>query len=222
LQNRIAAVRAERERAVATRRDAMTGTSEFPNLAETPVNVLLPSALREAVGGGGRDDREMSHEESDPATVPALPSIRLAEPYERLRDASDAQLARTGSRPKVFLANLGASADFTARASVAKNFFEAGGIEALTNEGFSSPEEAAGAFAASGATLACLCSSDDVYALHAAAAAAALRDAGAREVYVASQPGRLPANVAGSVSASIFAGCDALAVLTDVIDKAAR
>ena len=40
----------------------------------------------------------------------------------------------TGSRPKVFLANLGTLADFTARATFAKNFFEAGGIEAVANE----------------------------------------------------------------------------------------
>ena len=40
------------------------------------------------------------------STTP-LPSWRLAEPFERLRDRSDALLAATGSRPRVFLANLG-------------------------------------------------------------------------------------------------------------------
>ena len=39
---------------------------------------------------------------------------------------------QTGARPKIFLANLGTIADFTARATFAKNFFEAGGIEAVT------------------------------------------------------------------------------------------
>ena len=61
----------------------------------------------------------------------ALPRIRLAEPFERLRDASDKILAQTGARPKVFLATLGKPADFNARANFAKNFFEAGGIEAV-------------------------------------------------------------------------------------------
>ena len=41
-----------------------------------------------------------------------------------------ASLAKTGARPKVFLANLGKLSDFTARATFAKNFYEAGGIEA--------------------------------------------------------------------------------------------
>ena len=45
-------------------------------------------------------------------------------------------LGATGARPKIFLANLGKLADFTARATFAKNFFEAGGIEAMTNDGF--------------------------------------------------------------------------------------
>ena len=36
----------------------------------------------------------------------------------------------------MFLANLGTLSDFTARATFAKNFYEAGGIEAVTNDGF--------------------------------------------------------------------------------------
>ena len=63
-------------------------------------------------------------------TFAALPRIRLAEPFEKLRDASDRALAKTGARPKIFLANLGTPAEFNARATFAKNFFEAGGIEA--------------------------------------------------------------------------------------------
>ena len=65
----------------------------------------------------------------------ALPRIRLAEPFERLRDESDKFLAQTGARPKVFLATLGKPADFNARANFAKNFFEAGGIEAVGGRG---------------------------------------------------------------------------------------
>ena len=97
-------------------------------------------------------------------------------------------LAETGARPKVFLANLGKLADFTARATFAKNFFEAGGIEAVTNDGFESRDEMIAAFKASGARLACLCSSDEVYAREAADAAKALRPAGATHIYLAGRP----------------------------------
>src|SRR5262249_49478320 len=40
IQGKVATVRAERERALAHRKDALTGTSDFPDLAEAPVKVL--------------------------------------------------------------------------------------------------------------------------------------------------------------------------------------
>ena len=145
-------------------------------------------------------------------TVEALPRIRLAEPFERLREASDRMLAQTGARPKVFLANLGKLSDFTARAAFAKNFFEAGGIEAVTNDGFGSRDEMAAAFKTSGARLACLCSSDKIYATDAVDAAKAL--AGAARVYLAGRPGEIEAELkAAGVASFIFVGCDVLSVL---------
>ena len=67
--------------------------------------------------------------------------MRLAAPFEALRDRSDETLKECGKRPRVFLANLGKPSDFTARAGFAKNFFEAGGLEAVTNDGFASRDE---------------------------------------------------------------------------------
>src|SRR5919107_2928859 len=43
LQGRIAAVRTERERNVSRRKDPITGTSEFPDLREAAVSVLMPA-----------------------------------------------------------------------------------------------------------------------------------------------------------------------------------
>src|SRR5215831_13372524 len=154
IQTKVAAVRAERQAAVARRKDVITGTSDFPDLAEAPVSVL--------------DVPRVPPPASTSAFEP-LPRIRLAEPFEQPRDASDQMLARTGARPKIFLANLGTPADFTARATFAKNFFAAGGIDATSNDGFTSHDEIVAAFRASGAKLACLCSSDEVYEREAAA-----------------------------------------------------
>ena len=200
IQKKVAGVRDQRLAAVARRKDALTGTSDFPDLAEPPVSVLEVAAVAQtSVAVACR--------------IEPLPRIRLAEPFEQLRDASDRMLARTGARPKVFLANLGKPSDFTARASFAKNFFEAGGIEAVSNDGFASSDEMIEALRASGARMACLCSSDDVYAREAAAAAQALRGAGA-SVWLAGRPGALePALAQAGVSGFVFAGCDALAAL---------
>ena len=200
IQKKVAGVRDQRLAAVARRKDALTGTSDFPDLAEPPVSVLEVAAVAQtSVAVACR--------------IEPLPRIRLAEPFEQLRDASDRMLARTGARPKVFLANLGKPSDFTARASFAKNFFEAGGIEAVSNDGFASSDEMIEALRTSGARMACLCSSDDVYAREAAAAAQALRGAGA-SVWLAGRPGALePALAQTGVSGFVFAGCDALAAL---------
>jgi methylmalonyl-CoA mutase len=122
-------------------------------------------------------------------------------------------LARSGARPRIFLANLGRLAEFTARASFARNFFEAGGIEALTNEGFADQAEMIRTFAASGARYACLCSSDEVYGREAVAAAQGLAQAGAHHIYLAGRPKEADALRAAGVQTFIYAGCDALATL---------
>jgi methylmalonyl-CoA mutase len=200
IQKKVAATRAEREAAVARRKDALTGTSEFPQIDEAPAPVLDVPQVALAPAG--------------PVTVEALPRIRLAEPYEALRDAADAMLAKTGSRPKVFLANLGSPSDFTARATFAKNFFEAGGIEAATNDGFASREDMIAAFKDSRAALVCLCSSDKVYEAEAAEAAKALAASGATHLYLAGRPQAIePALREAGVSKFIYAGCDVLAEL---------
>lgn len=190
----IAKVRNARAKAIASRKDPLTGVSEFPHVSEEPVAVLKPAP-------------QITHD------APLRP-IRLAEAFERLRDAAD-----RSTHAKIFLANLGPIAAFTARAMFAKNFFEAGGIQALSNDGFAQNGQTdlaalVGAFRHSHAPIACLCSSDDVYADHAAAAARALKEAGAKAVYLAGRPGDLEASLkAAGVDDFIFMGLDVLASL---------
>jgi methylmalonyl-CoA mutase len=143
--------------------------------------------------------------------------MRLAEPFEALRDRSDRILKSRGARPKMFLANLGSPAEFTARAAFAKSFFEAGGIEAIDSEGFTDPASLAAAFKQSGAALACLCSQDQIYARQAVAAAKALQAAGARHIYLAGRPGEQETALrAAGVEDFILAGGDAVGALQEV------
>jgi methylmalonyl-CoA mutase len=208
VQRNVAATRDAREANVAKRRDVLTGASEFPNLHEKPADVL--------------DAKPLMPAPCDKAKInfDALAPMRLAAPFEKLRDRSDALLAATGARPKVFLANLGTPADFTARATFAKSFFETGGIEAVDRPlpmGEVTTTALAAAFKASGAQLVCLCSSDAVYADQAAATVQAFHAAGARHIYLAGRPGKLETALrSAGVQDFIFAGGDALAVLNDV------
>ncbi|MCG7392510.1 methylmalonyl-CoA mutase subunit beta [Microvirga sp. ACRRW] len=210
LQSRIATTRAQREKAVATRKEPITGTSEFPNIHETDVAVLMPPA---------HNAKEASA--SSAVTVEPLPSIRTSEAFERLRDLSDAYLAKTDARPKVFLANLGPVSAFTARATFAKNFFEAGGIEAVMNDGFSDSEKLKHAFIESKTKLSCICSSDEIYGTHAEDAAKTLHEAGSSPIYLAGRPGdREEVLSRAGITTFIYAGCDTLKVLSEALDKA--
>ncbi|CAO4140517.1 methylmalonyl-CoA mutase family protein [Methylorubrum extorquens] len=199
---RIAAVAQARARAVATRKEPLTGASEFPFLAEKPVTVLDVAPNPAASSEG------------------ALPSQRLAEPYEALRNASDAVRERTGKRPAVFLANLGPVAVHNARSTFAANAFAAGGIEAIGNDGFSDMQTLTDAFKASGARIACLCSSDTVYQTEAVPAAEALKAAGAGTIYLAGKPAEAEALRQAGVGGFLFAGCDLLALLREATERA--
>jgi methylmalonyl-CoA mutase len=204
IQRKVAATRALRETNIARRKEVLTGASEFPNLHEAHVAVLDEKPIALAPYGEAKFKFE------------ALPPMRLAAPFERLRDKSDKILKDRGARPRIFLANLGKAADFTARATFAKSFFETGGIEAIDTEGFTDPAALAAAFRTSGTVLVCLCSQDKVYAGQAAAAATALKAAGAKHIYLAGRANKQEAALrAAGVNEFIFAGGDALTVLQE-------
>ncbi|NUU20119.1 MAG: methylmalonyl-CoA mutase, partial [Streptomycetaceae bacterium] len=187
--DRVAAVRAARDKAVATRKDPITGVSEFPNLTEEAV-VREPAPARPQGG---------------------LPRVRYAEAYEDLRDRSDDILLATGTRPTVFLATLGPIAQHTARAQFARNLFAAGGVDAVDAGATASADEVVAAYEAAGKPKAVvLASSDKIYADQAAPTAAALKAAGAEYVWLAGAAKKWADTGADGF---LFAGCDALAVL---------
>ena len=203
IQSAVAKVRAAREANVASRAESVIGGSDFPDLAEDEVAVLAQPRLS-AVS----------------VRKKALTPMRLAEPFERLRDRSDAYVAQHGTRPKVFLACLGQPADFNAWASFAKSLFESGGIEAVSAEGIKSAEDLGKALAQSGAKLVSLCSSDKVYAGEDAPAAKALAASGASHIYLAGKPGdHAKAWEEAGIGTFVYQGCDTLALLQDAYKR---
>lgn len=200
LQDRIARTAAERARRIATGRLELTGVSAFPQLNED-LGAITPHGLPLAADLNG-------------AKVRALVPARLGAAFERLRDIADAHAARTGGRPRVFLANLGTLADYNVRATWITNFLASGGIEAVGGEGFTETAALGKAFAESGAAVACLCSNDDTYVLQGEAAAMALKGAGATKVLLAGRPKEQEAALkAAGVDRFLFAGQDALEAL---------
>ncbi|WP_017603090.1 methylmalonyl-CoA mutase family protein [Nocardiopsis alkaliphila] len=182
---------------LATRTAPLTGLSEFPNLDETPL-VREPDLTRTRPAPDG------------------FPVRRYGQDYEALRDRCDVQAGDTGHRPTAFLATLGPVAEHTARASFVTNLLAAGGIAADDPGPLEDAHTAATAFALSGHRVAVICSSDRIYAEHAPALARALKGAGARRVLLVGAP----RDAYREAGVDVFAhkGCDALTLLTDLVD----
>jgi methylmalonyl-CoA mutase len=206
LQNQIDAKRTERAMAIATGRQNVTGVSAFPILGDDGVKVEpwpAPDVVNVA-----RD------------ITPVAPH-RLAEAFEQLRDQADTLARQTGKPPQVFLANIGRVADHNLRSTWIKNFLAAGGIEALSNDGFANIEDAVQAFSASDTKAACICSSDDLNREHAAPLAKALKAAGAEMIMYAGRPAQdhePELNTAG-VDQYLFAGLDAVMTLSGLQNR---
>jgi methylmalonyl-CoA mutase len=206
IQRAVGAVRKERQNAVAYGKETLTGTNAYANLAEAAPAIL--------------DVGPVAAANKEPPTDAALPRIRLAKPFERLRDASDKILAETGARPKIFLAILADDAYCRPLALFAKNFFELGGIEAL--EGFPemvTPDSLVSPFRASGLRIVCICGDDMAIERDAAKAAHALTAAGAKHIYLSGKPGALGSgSQQASIDTFIYNGCNVLATLSTFYD----
>ena len=148
-------------------------------------------------------------------------SIRLAEPFEDLRDRADQTARSTGRRPTVFIANLGALADNAIRTGWTRNQLATAGIAAqVTGSGFTDTATIGKAFAESGLAVAILTGSDADYALLGDAAVQALRSAGARRIYLAGKV--LPPDTfegPSRLDGQFHAGQDAIAALGTLLEQ---
>ena len=158
----------------------ITGVSAHADLAEPPVEIAIGAPEREAFAP------------ADGAMAP----IRLAEPFERLRDRSDAFLRSTGARPKVYLAALGPEGKHRRRVQFVREWLEIGGFEAVYDGEATTADDAVTRLKASGARLVCLCGTDDAYAERAEAFAKAFKASGANGVALAGPTGRIRARMA--------------------------
>ncbi|MEL6323934.1 MAG: methylmalonyl-CoA mutase family protein, partial [Pseudomonadota bacterium] len=212
LQARIAEVRARRAEEIARRKIPVTGVSEFPLLDEihAPTQTVTPDASRNILSRaalttlcpslGERGDEETEAE-------PLWP-IRLAAPFERLRDHAEQQFEKTGKRPAIYLATIGPLAEHNARADFARNLFAAGGIEAKSPPvPAETIADSVAGFIASGCRLAVLCGSDTRYEADLAEAAKALKGAGVQRLYLAGR------HEADGIDSHIFLGVDVIATL---------
>ncbi|MCU1364445.1 MAG: mutA, partial [Ilumatobacteraceae bacterium] len=160
LQAHIDTTRAKRDTAIAKRKMALTGVTEFPNIAEpVPPAATATAAAAAAAAAAATDDATTAGTEFAP-----LRASRYADRIEQQRARADQLAAGATGRPTVFLAALGPTSVNAARVTFAKNLFEVGGIEGIVGESTTDPAAIRTAYEQSGASLVCICSSDTIYA----------------------------------------------------------
>lgn len=133
-------------------------------LAATP-ETMVETAIAAAAAGAtlGELTRTLRMNDSARPTIVPVRLARAAEPFEALRRKADAYAAAHGRQPRVFLANLGPPRQHKARADFAQGFFEVGGFQVITNNGFPDVDTAAAAAIESGAPAVIICSTDETY-----------------------------------------------------------
>jgi methylmalonyl-CoA mutase len=123
-----------------TRKDAIVGTSTFPNLSEKKLT----------------DGRDTTCEQK---SVNHYTKRRLSESFEALRH----RVAALPSRPKMFVVNIGKVVKNKPRVDFCLGYFEPAGFDVQSNEGFNTVEEAIDFALKSDAQVIVLCSTDDMY-----------------------------------------------------------
>ena len=171
IQNAVNASNVARKKAVATRREILLGSNQYPNFTEVAADKIQEKGS--CCCGGGHCGE---------ATIPALDFSRGASEFEALRMTTE----KSGKTPKVFMLTIGNLAMRLARSQFSANFFGCAGYKIIDNLGFDTVEVGVEAAVKAGAEIVVLCSSDDEYAEFAPAAYKAL--AGRAEFVVAGAP----------------------------------
>jgi methylmalonyl-CoA mutase len=153
IQSKINDLAAKRIKAIATRREILLGTNQFPNINEIIDKDIcdLSYDLYLENKDGGLNNGECIAE--------PLRFFRGGEDFEHLRQITD----KWDRRPKVFMLSIGNVAMRKARASFACNFFACAGFQVLDNDGFLSVDEGIKVALNEKSDIIVICSSDEEY-----------------------------------------------------------
>jgi methylmalonyl-CoA mutase len=147
IQSAIEETATKRLNNIATRREVLLGTNQFPNFNESVKSDVDNEVLNAAF-------------EIEGSEVNTIRKFRGAEAFEALRLATE----NSGKQPKAFMLTYGNLAFRKARATFACNFFACAGYEVVDNLGFESAEDGVKAALDGNADIVVICSHDDEYA----------------------------------------------------------
>lgn len=198
-----------RQRAFATRKEPLTGLSEFPWAGEAPLQRATPAPVSVEVGPGVE-------------AISPLPYRPDGAPFEELRARAWA-LKLEGKSLLVYLATLGPLAEHHARTMFAQNFFWTGGCDVRLGDAEDAQSAAAllerHLPAAKQAAVVCLSGTNALYAQHAVELVRSLKDAGIAHIWLAGKPGLEPALREAGLSQALYVGCDVVQTLRSLLDE---
>lgn len=145
VQNAVKEAANSRFKAVATRKEVLLGTNQYPNFTET-----MSSKITNSNKNCGCEKGELE----------TLPTTRLSEQFEELRLATE----KASKKPKAFMLTIGSLSMRLARSQFSCNFFACAGYEVIDNLGFQTVQEGVAVARNVGADIIVICSSDDEYA----------------------------------------------------------
>jgi len=147
VQAKVAEVADKRKKAIATRRENLLGTNQFPNGNETVAEVAgnVSSCTTKCCSGD--------------TVIEPIVKFRGAEEFEALRLTTE----KSEKTPTVFMLTYGNLNMRLARSQFSANFFECAGYKTIDNNGFDTVEAGVEAAKAAKADIIVLCSSDDEY-----------------------------------------------------------
>lgn len=142
IQNIISETAKTRNSNIASRREIILGTNQYPNFNEIKAEINL----------NGTEDAKATD-------YPVMKLYRGSEEFEKLRLATD----KSGKRPVVFMLTIGNLNFRKARAQFSANFFACAGFEVIDNNGFDSIDAGLAEAKSKNADIIVLCSSDEEY-----------------------------------------------------------
>ncbi|HZK06778.1 MAG TPA: methylmalonyl-CoA mutase family protein [Bacteroidales bacterium] len=150
IQQQIKTTAEKRDQDVATRREILVGTNQYPNFGEM-INPDIDKQCFEPM------DCSNAH-----AIVETLKPYRGAMAFEQLRSETDAYASKH-HRPKVFMFTYGSLSMRRARSQFSGNFFACAGFEIIDNNGFKTIDSGIEALRKVKPEVVVICAADDDY-----------------------------------------------------------
>jgi methylmalonyl-CoA mutase len=204
----------EKHSSIIDKLNKMIDTSST-EMIEIGAQALLEGATLGEISSAARATADES------LSINTLRLHRAAQLFEELKDDTFNYEKRHGNKPKIFLATMGSIKEFKGRADFSRSFFEVAGFDIIYPNGFKKNEDAVKTAIESKANAVVICSTDDNYPEIVPQLVKGIKDKNPNvTIVLAGYPKyQIEAHKNSGVDEFIFLGCDAYAILSELLTK---